>query len=227
MQKIPTRWMQSIDSNVSALYVHPLYPKQGDTVSISIQAEAGEVLQEVRLVSFQLGREIQITLERIQEGSLIFYRGNFTMVDTRAFWYFLLIVHDRTYSYSKVGVKASVPPLDECFSLRSNLVPVDWVSSAVCYQVFPDRFRKGDPSVGAKEGQYHFDGGAVSVHSFDELPLPFEKGRCLDFFNGDLKGIEESIDHFKRLGVTVLYLNPIGMSRTTHRYDCTDFFHVD
>jgi alpha-glucosidase len=57
--------------------------------------------------------------------------------------------------------------------------------------------------------------------------LDFAQGRCLDFFNGDLKGVEDAIPHFKRLGVNVIYLNPIGASMTTHRYDCIDFFHVD
>ncbi|MDD3904224.1 MAG: alpha-amylase family glycosyl hydrolase, partial [Sphaerochaeta sp.] len=61
----------------------------------------------------------------------------------------------------------------------------------------------------------------------DEKPLPFEEGRCLDFFNGDLKGIEDAIPHLKNLGVTVVYVNPIGASKTTHRYDCCDFFHID
>ena len=222
-----TTWKQYIDSNVSSLYVQPLYPKQGEMVDVSIQVDAGTTIKQVRLVSFQLGREMQIPLKRVQEGLRVLYRGSFKMVDSSAHWYFFLITDERAYSYSKAGVKASVPPLSECFHLVSNLVPVEWVGSAVCYQVFPDRFRKGDEAVGATEGQYNFDGGKVSVHGFDEIPLTFEEGRCLDFFNGDLKGIEDAIDHFKRLGVTVLYLNPIGMSRTTHRYDCTDFFHID
>ncbi len=219
-----TTWKQSIDSNVSSLYVQPLYPKQGELVTVSIQVDAGKTFKQVRLVSFQLGREMQIVLDKVEEGSRTFYKGSFRLVDKASYWYFFLIADDRAYSYSKAGVKASVPPLSECFHLVSDLVPVEWVGSGLCYQVFPDRFRKGDANVGAIDRQYSFDGGKVSVHGFDEIPLEFEEGRCLDFFNGDLKGIEEAIDHFKSLGITVLYLNPIGMSRTTHRYDCTDFF---
>ncbi len=222
-----TAWMQSIDSNVSSLYVQPLYPKRGQNVTVSIQIAAESPIQEVRLVSFQLTRELQIPLACTREGSYLRYHGEFTLVDEKAYWYFFLISEDCSYTYSNVGIKASVPPLAECFSLISDLTPVSWVGDAVCYQIFPDRFRNADSSVGAVSGSYQFDGGEVTVHSFDEKPLEFEEGRCLDFFNGDLKGIEEAIDHFKSLGVTVLYLNPIGMSRTTHRYDCTDFFHID
>ncbi|MCH3916444.1 MAG: alpha-amylase family glycosyl hydrolase [Spirochaetia bacterium] len=78
-----------------------------------------------------------------------------------------------------------------------------------------------------KDGAYTFDGAQVRHKSFSEAPLPFDKARCLDFYGGDLQGIIDSIPYFKELGITCLYLNPIGDSRTTHRYDCCDFFHVD
>jgi alpha-glucosidase len=63
--------------------------------------------------------------------------------------------------------------------------------------------------------------------NFEDIPLQFEEGKCLDFFGGDFKGIIDSIDHFKKLNINTLYLNPIGVSCTTHRYDCCDFFTID
>jgi alpha-glucosidase len=221
-------WMQTIDSSVSAPYVQPLYPKKKSKISISLQVGRDEDLLDIRLVSFQLGREMQFTMTFVEEKNTIcYYQAEIDLVDEKLYYYFFVIAKDRAYSYSKTGLKASVPPLVECFSLKANLHEVAWVSEASCYQVFPDRFKNGDPDVGAKEGQYSFNGGIVSVHGFDELPLTFEQARCLDFFNGDLKGIEMSIEHFKSLGINTLYLNPIGCSRTTHRYDCIDFFHID
>jgi len=149
------------------------------------------------------------------------------MPDEKLFWYFVLFSSDRSYYYSRKGITASPPSLYDSFYLMPDIVPVSWVGSSTCYQIFPDRFKEGDSAIGATDGQYSFDGGTVQTREFSEKPLPFEEGRCLDFFNGDLKGIEASISHFKALGVNVLYLNPIGVSRTTHRYDCCDFFHVD
>lgn len=219
--------VRSIDFTVSPLYVYPLYPKRGESIEITIQTATTDEIVEVRLVSFQLGREKQILMQPSPKGSLTFHRCRLAVLDDPIQWYFFLVCKDRAYSYSKVGLKASVPPLAECFSLKPNLEPVQWVKTATCYQIFPDRFRNGNPNVGATDGAYQFDGGTVTVHDFTEEPLDYQSGRCLDFFNGDLDGILQSIDHFKRLGVTVLYLNPIGRSQTTHRYDCTDFFHVD
>ena len=225
---VQKKWMQTIDSSVCALYVQPLNPKKGDKVSISLQAKVDEDLVSMQLVCYQHGSETYVPMSlAAQKGGHCFYTAEMELVDEVLRYYFLLIARDRAYSYSKLGVKAFFPPLSECFYLKSDLKVVDWVGSSTCYQIFPDRFRNGDPSVGAKEGEYSFDGSQVTVHGFDEIPLEFEKGRCLDFFNGDLKGIEQSINHFKKLGVNVLYLNPIGASRTTHRYDCIDFFQVD
>ncbi len=222
-----TTWKEGVDSSVCPLYVSPLYPKKGETVSITLQIPYTNEVKGVRLVAFQLGREKQHVSMRKTEGNRDLYTATIQLEDSLLSWYFFIIADDRAYSYSLAGVQASVPPIRECFSLRSDLEAVDWVGSAVCYQIFPDRFRKGTAETGARDGMYSFDGGTVSVHSFDEAPLSYEQGRCLDFYNGDLAGIEKSVDHFKKLGVTALYLNPIGMSRTTHRYDCTDFFHVD
>ncbi|AIE84148.1 alpha-amylase family glycosyl hydrolase [Fimbriimonas ginsengisoli] len=44
---------------------------------------------------------------------------------------------------------------------------------------------------------------------------------------GDLNGIREKLDHFKRLGVTSLLINPIFSSRMYHNYFADDFYKVD
>lgn len=220
-------WKTGVDSSVCSLYVKPLFPKQGELMTLSIQVPGTDQILKVRLVSFQLGREKQIILKKVQEKPYALYEGTMRVMDEVVFWYFFLEAKDRTYSFSTAGLKASVPPLRECFSLRANLEEVSWVGHSTCYQIFPDRFRKGNKQGGVKEGEYCFDGAAATVHSFDEIPLEYEKGRCLDFFNGDLQGIEDAISYFKELGIDTLYLNPIGRARTTHRYDCIDFFHVD
>jgi alpha-glucosidase len=218
-------WASEIDSMVSKTYVHPLYPKKGESVSIKIKLPKQGVQLSTFLVAMANGENHTILCQNTEGGyasSEIDMPGQEDL-----FWYFLLVSPKKAYYYSKLGVTGSVPSLSDCFRLIADVQPADWVSSSSCYQIFPDRFKKGDESCGAKNGEYSFDGGEVSTHSFDEKPLDFAHGRCLDFFNGDLKGIEDSIPYFKEIGIDTLYLNPIGVSRTTHRYDCCDFFHID
>ncbi len=47
------------------------------------------------------------------------------------------------------------------------------------------------------------------------------------FRNHSLMGIVEKIPYLKKLGVNVIYLNPIFRAKSEHKYDCKDYFHVD
>ena len=44
---------------------------------------------------------------------------------------------------------------------------------------------------------------------------------------GNLNNIVEQIPYLKDLGITAIYLNPIFSAPSNHKYDCSDYFHVD
>ena len=46
-------------------------------------------------------------------------------------------------------------------------------------------------------------------------------------YGGDLAGIREKIPYLKELGINAIYLNPVFESESLHRYDTTDYRHVD
>ena len=48
-----------------------------------------------------------------------------------------------------------------------------------------------------------------------------------DFFGGTLRGITAKLDYLQWLGVTVIYLNPIFLSPSNHRYNCSDYLRID
>jgi glycosidase len=85
-----------------------------------------------------------------------------------------------------------------------------WVQDAIFYQIFPDRFANGDPSI-----------DPPNVQKWGALPdLWHSQG-------GDLRGILQKLDYLLDLGVTALYLNPIFESASTHRYNTNDYFKID
>lgn len=86
----------------------------------------------------------------------------------------------------------------------------DWVQDAIFYQIFPDRFANGDPSNDPPNVQPW--GSPPTVHGFQ---------------GGDLRGILQRLDYLLDLGVTALYLNPIFLSPSTHRYNTTDYYQID
>lgn len=86
----------------------------------------------------------------------------------------------------------------------------DWLADAVFYQIFPERFANGDPSLDPP----------------DVVPWDSEPTRD-NFLGGDLQGIIDHLDHLTSLGVNALYLTPIFEARTNHRYDAVDYFTID
>ena len=86
----------------------------------------------------------------------------------------------------------------------------DWLHDAVFYQIFPERFANADHCLAPA----------------DVVEWGSEPTRD-NFFGGDLKGIEEHLDHLVELGVNALYLTPIFQAATNHRYDAEDYFAID
>jgi len=111
------------------------------------------------------------------------------------------------------GVGNAVERLDRWTLDRESLPAVvvpEWARGATIYQIFPDRFANGDPTVSPE--------GAA--------PWGTEP-RWLDFQGGDLIGIAQRLDYLAELGVDAVYLNPIFTSPSTHRYDAVDYYQVD
>ena len=102
----------------------------------------------------------------------------------------------------------------------------DWAKGALIYQVFPDRFCKsGSPDLTGKLEPY-------TVHSdwYEEVSWqPTPEGVVLnnDFYGGNFRGITEKLPYIASLGTTILYLNPISKSFSSHRYDTGDYLTPD
>lgn len=126
----------------------------------------------------------------------------------------------------------SEPPSFQITVYKERKVP-DWYKKGIVYQIFPDRFRRGDDyeSNAALDLCTHKNGPKrVLIENWDE-PVDYkkdEKGRILEwgFYGGTLHGIIERLPYLRDLGVTVLYLNPIVEAASNHRYDTGDYMKV-
>ncbi|MCU0477948.1 MAG: alpha-amylase family glycosyl hydrolase [Chloroflexi bacterium] len=108
--------------------------------------------------------------------------------------------------------------------------PLPWLDGAVVYQVFPDRFRNGDPSndVDVDDPRYAWPDDETDRNerrAWDQLPESPGRGR--DWFGGDLAGIRANLPYLADLGVDVLYLNPIFAAGSNHLYDTRDYTVID
>jgi len=115
----------------------------------------------------------------------------------------------------------------------------EWAKGAVWYQIFPDRFLNGYPGNDpVKENVVSADVGQWQVHPWtsDWFKLQeWERDRNLPFYDivrdrrygGDLIGVIEKLDYLQKLGVEVIYFNPIFEAQSMHKYDATTYHHVD
>ena len=100
-----------------------------------------------------------------------------------------------------------------------------YLRGGVMYQIFPDRFARSKPPASPRRD-------IVLHENWDDKPLERVESVpgdnfALDFFGGDLKGIEQKLDYLAGLGVTVLYFNPIFEGRANHRYGTADYTRID
>jgi len=126
---------------------------------------------------------------------------------------------------------------------NGEFVP-EWAKRAVWYQVFPERFRNGDPSndptvddlVGAdpvdlpKQWQIHPWGSDW----YERQPYELANGEkelwkhlLRRRYGGDLQGLIDKLDYIADLGINAIYLNPIFDSPSLHKYDGASYHHVD
>ncbi len=87
-----------------------------------------------------------------------------------------------------------------------------WVNETIWYQIFPERFCNGDPSIDPKGTLPWRNKGSVTNK---------------EFFGGDLQGIINKLDYIRELGVSGLYLTPVNESPSSHKYDTTDYTRID
>ena len=126
---------------------------------------------------------------------------------------------------------------------QGEFVP-DWAKSAVWYQVFPERFRDGDPSnnptvrdiAGAdpaeppKVWQIHPWGSDW----YKRQPYEVANGEpelwrhlLRRRYGGDLQGVIDKLDYIQHMGFNAIYLNPVFTAPSLHKYDAASFHHID
>lgn len=216
-------------SAFSSDFVSPLFPSKGENVRLSC---AFSLCVEQIVLKYDTKHGLVFSAVMTEDGLFNGMKKYSAVVptalDDKLFrYYFAFFLGGASYYYSKAGVTRRVPNINERFSLITGITAPEWVAGATCYQIFPDRFNNGDKTIGRVEGEYEFDGGVVSTPAWGDKPLCWEKSRCVDFYNGDLKGIEDKVDYLKSLSVDTLYINPVFSSESVHRYDTLDFFTVD
>lgn len=166
---------------------------------------------------------------------------------------FIIIDGASKYEYGDDGLSGGTGAVAEEGQTPYNLTVYakdyttpNWMKNAVVYQIFPDRFYDGDSSnnnAKAKDGcrgdgVQLFDGEKWATipenpRQSEEANKPYYPDAKTDgvwsneFYGGDIKGIQDKLSYLKTLGVTAIYLNPVSWAASNHKYDATDYKHLD
>lgn len=93
---------------------------------------------------------------------------------------------------------------------KDIFVVPQWARKSIIYQIFPERFCNGDSTLNPENVQDWYSD--VRVDSM---------------LGGDIQGIINKLDYIEELGVNTLYLTPIFMAGSNHKYNTYDYFKID
>ena len=221
--------LSAVFSDDTPTYRFPSEPDPGDSVTIRLRTAKGSA-----------GRVI-LLLDHLSTGALMTRTGGDDYFDIfesgivcgheEVRYRFLIETADGPkIMYDKSGARvddSEDPAYNSAFSFRfipGFHVPA-WSKGALQYQIFTDRFCNGDPTNDVTDNEYYYTiGHAKHVDNWDALPTDTD---IRSFYGGDLQGIIDKLDYLQGLGVQVLYLNPIFVSPSSHKYDTQDYDHID
>ena len=200
------------------------YPVAGDRLRVVLRVSAQDELDKVELL---YNNKYDFTKKRyacrmdrcVTDGVFAYYVAEITLPDARFAYIFRITEKEKVFYYSEEGLSEEYlfqlayytffqfPFINGADVMRV----VDWTRSAVFYQIFVDRFFRGDHE---KDDRYINTAWNGKIDRYS-------------FAGGDLDGIANKLPYLCDLGVTALYLTPIFYSGSNHKYNVTDYTLVD
>ena len=111
------------------------------------------------------------------------------------------------------------------FWLKPGFFTPDWAKGAVMYQILVDRFNNGDKTNDVYSDEYAYIGrGVERVEDWYQNPAV---DGTRQFYGGDLQGVIDKLDYLDKIGVQVIYFNPLFVSPSNHKYDTQDYDYID
>ena len=211
---------KALFSDETANYRTPFEPEIGDRMTIKFRTW----MDNVDYVFFICGSERKQMKKAYSKGVFDYYTYTTEPLAERIHYFFEVRTGNQKCFYNKLGVSKDLQEYNS-FEIAPGFKTPDWAKGAIMYQIYTDRFCNGDTSNDVEDREYiYIYEGVRRVRDWNRLPEPMD---VRDFYGGDLKGIWDKLDYLQDLGVEVLYLNPIFVSPSNHKYDSQDYDYID
>ena len=220
-------WLTTIFSDGSNRFVSDPNPKIGDSIEIRLRVIKKSPVQRIYLRRLVNGEETIVQMKEEPQRKYSIYSTTININQPIINYHFIVLTEYGTYFYNQLGVFQYNINEDYDFKIIADFIKPTWINDSIFYQIFVDRFFNGDTSNDVQDFEYEQYGFSSKAISWNERPGKYDDYGNLNFYGGDLKGIEDKIEYLKELGVNALYLNPVFTSPSNHKYDCENFFEVD
>lgn len=200
------------------------YALNGHTVQLMLRCAAQDTFSSVSVIygnkyDYHKKRKCADLTPAYCDGDFVYYTAAVKVKDVRFVYIFRLVCGGQTYYFSEDGLTTSYDyklAYYNSFQLpyinsADIISTVEWMKSAVFYEIFVDRFYMAD-------GQK--DVGYINL-KWGDIPTP------KSFAGGDLDGITQKLEYLKGLKINAIYLTPIFKSVSNHKYDISDYYSVD
>ena len=194
-----------------------------------------------------------VDLKQSVKGDTAYWSGDLTVDTYGQYKYFFVVYYgtsvkiycddDGNYGSGMLTDISSLRTYDLTVYKKEFKTP-DWMKNGVVYQIFPDRFYNGDTknddaqttSRGAMDYEFITNWSTLPENpeqeklnpdTYPENTFKGDGAYSTEIYGGDLKGIIDRMDYLKEVGVSVIYLNPVFSSISSHRYDTTDYNKID
>lgn len=215
------RWPQGARPCGSSVRLRLSAP-EGCVCTLRIWTDAGETKIPMELRGYMDGSTLyEATLPLPRTPMIVWY-------------YFIIQKDDRVLWYGNNGeqlggegqVYDGAPPSFQITVYDPQYKTPEWMHDGVMYQIFVDRFCDGgQPLLDKKPGLTTHDNWFDQPNPYCETPTGSDLKH--DFFGGNLRGVMQKLPYLRKLGVTVIYLNPIFDAQSNHKYDTGDYEKVD
>lgn len=216
--------------------------KTGDEVALAIDIfDVNDAVCRCRVWADGVGERF-FEMEKAEKDGFLRFSCNFAWDSPAILWYsFVIEAENELMRYGakegKTGGEGSLyphePPSFQITVFNERRVP-DWYKNGIVYQIFPDRFCRGDDwrsLCDSSLSQRRNGPGRTLIEDWNTPPhyRRDPQGRIAewDFYGGTLSGVEKKLPYLKQLGISVIYLNPIFSAASNHRYDTGSYLEVD
>ena len=164
-------------------------------------------------------RTVEATIDEETNGET-WWRATFPLINPTTRYRWLMAGGDRGYTtVNGLGAAPHEVASRDDFVISAGAGGPAWHLESVVYEIFPDRFARSDLK--------HEPPDWAVPRRWGDRPSQVGRETPREWFGGDLRGIEQHLDHVESLGANAIYLTPIFPAKSVHRYDASSFSHVD